>query len=250
MAIGAGLPLLLATVGALPASANPSQLSMPSITQTNVDPLSFPAGRYIVVLAEQPIAMYDGGTAGLPATKPQSGQKLDSTRAEVKKYKKHLESKQAAVAKTENVKVKRTFTAALNGFSADLSADQALALAKDPSVLTVAPDTENAPDYSSTDFLGLSGKNGSWNKNFGGQSKAGEGVVVGIIDTGYTPSSPFFAGDEVLPLTGTRWSASRIALMTATLPCSRPMVTPSPGNARRVWNREPISTAVPVTPRY
>nr|WP_308470614.1 S8 family serine peptidase [Arthrobacter sp. N199823] len=202
VAIGAGLPLLLATVGALPASANPSQLSMPSITQTNVDPLSFPAGRYIVVLAEQPIAMYDGGTAGLAATKPQAGQKLDSARTEVKKYKKHLETKQAAVAKTENVKVKRTFTAALNGFSADLTADQALALAKDPSVLTVAPDTENAPDYSSTDFLGLSGKNGSWNKNFGGQNKAGEGIVVGIIDTGYTPSSPFFAGDEVLPLTG------------------------------------------------
>ncbi|POH74104.1 protease [Arthrobacter glacialis] len=202
VALCAAVPLLLATVGALPASANPSQPALPGISQTDVAPLSYPGGRYIVVLAEQPIAMYDGGTAGLAATKPAAGQKLDATRSEVKKYKAHLEDKQAAVAKSENVKVKRAFTAALNGFSADLSADQALALAKDPNVLIVAPDTENAPDYSSTDFLGLSGNKGSWNTNFGGQDKAGKGVVVGIIDTGYTPSSPFFAGEEVLPLAG------------------------------------------------
>ena len=83
-----------------------------------------------------------------------------------------------------------------------MSADQALALAKDPGVLVVAPDTENAPDYSSTDFLGLSGPKGSWNTTFGGVAKAGKGIVVGIIDTGYTPSSPFFAGEEVKPLKG------------------------------------------------
>ncbi len=66
----------------------------------------------------------------------------------------------------------------------------------------VAPDTENAPDYSSTDFLKLSGPNGTWNTKFGGQDGAGKGVVVGVIDTGYTPSSAFFAGEEVQPLVG------------------------------------------------
>ena len=69
-------------------------------------------------------------------------------------------------------------------------------------MLTVAPDTENAPDYSSTDFLKLSGDNGTWNTKFGGQDGAGKGVVVGVIDTGYTPSSAFFAGEEVKPLVG------------------------------------------------
>ena len=44
--------------------------------------------------------------------------------------------------------------------------------------------------------------NGSWNTKFGGQDAAGKGVVVGVIDTGYTPSSAFFAGDAVQPLTG------------------------------------------------
>ncbi len=207
-AIGAGLPLLLLSVGALPASAGPAGQSRPILTQptqlkaTNTDQLLYQAGRYIVVLAEQPIAMYDGGTAGLAPTKPQAGQKLDAARPEVQKYRAHLETEQKKVTQAENVVVKRTFTAALNGFSADLSAEQALALAKDPKVLAVAPDTENTPDYSSTDFLGLSGKDGSWNTAFGGQDKAGEGVVVGVIDSGYTPSNPFFAGNEVAPLTG------------------------------------------------
>ena len=66
----------------------------------------------------------------------------------------------------------------------------------------VAPDTENAPDYSSTDFLKLSGPNGTWNTKFGGQDAAGKGVVVGVIDTGYTPDSAFFAGEAVKPLVG------------------------------------------------
>ena len=106
------------------------------------------------------------------------------------------------MARQQGVKIQRQFTAALNGFSAKLTADQAIKLAKDPAVLVVAPDTQNAPDYSSTDFLKLSGPNGTWNTKFGGQDAAGKGVVVGVIDTGYTPSSAFFAGDEVKPLTG------------------------------------------------
>ena len=138
----------------------------------------------------------------MPATKPQSGKKLDTNKAEVKKYEAHLEKKQAEVAGQQNVQMQRQFTAAVNGFSANLTADQAIKLAKDPGVLVVAPDTENAPDYSSTDFLKLSGPNGTWNTKFGGQDAAGKGVVVGVIDTGYTPSSPFFAGDQVKPLVG------------------------------------------------
>ena len=206
-AVCAGLPLLLVTVGALPASATPTEQTPPDavqqvIAQKDIDPLDYQAGRYIVVLAEQPAATYSGGTDGFTATQPKRGKKLDANRPEVKKYRAHLENKQAAVAKSKNVDIKRNFTVALNGFSAELSAEQALRLAKDPSVQAVAPDTENAPDYSSTDFLGLSGPNGSWNTAFGGVDKAGEGIVVGVIDTGYTPSSPFFAGEEVKPLTG------------------------------------------------
>ncbi|MGY2743884.1 S8 family serine peptidase [Arthrobacter sp. UYCu723] len=202
-ALTLGLPVLLSTVAIAPAIAAPSQgASVAGVAQKNLDPSNYLDGRYIVVLAEKPAATYDGGTAGLPATKPKSGKKLDANNSEVKKYKAHLEKKQAEVAGQQNVQIQRQFTAAVNGFSATLTAGQAVKLAKDPGVLVVAPDTENAPDYSSTDFLKLSGANGTWNATFGGQDAAGKGVVVGVIDTGYTPSSPFFAGEQVKPLVG------------------------------------------------
>ena len=202
-ALTLGLPVLLSSIVIAPANAAPAQgPALAGVAQKNVDPNNYKDGRYIVVLAEKPSATYDGGTAGLPATKPASGKKLDANKAEVKQYGAHLEQKQAQVAGQQGVKIQRQFTAALNGFSAKLTADQALKLARDPSVLVVAPDTENAPDYSSTDFLKLSGPNGTWNTKFGGQDGAGKGVVVGVIDTGYTPSSAYFAGQEVKPPTG------------------------------------------------
>ena len=202
-ALTLGLPVLLSSIAIAPANAAPAQgPAVAGVAQKNVDPNNYKDGRYIVVLAEKPSATYDGGTAGMPATKPAAGKKLDANRAEVKQYTAHLEQRQAQVAGQQGVKMQRQFTAALNGFSAQLTADQALKLAKDPSVLVVAPDTQNAPDYSSTDFLKLSGPNGTWNTKFGGKDAAGKGVVVGVIDTGYTPSSAYFAGEEVKPLTG------------------------------------------------
>ena len=201
MALTLGLPVLLSTVAISPATAAPGS-TVAQGAQKNLNPSSYPAGRYIVVLTEEPAVTYDGGTPGLAATKPESGKKLDAKRAEVQQYEAHLEKKQADVAGKQNVQINRQFTAALNGFSANLTADQAIKLAKDPSVLAVAPDTENAPDYSSTDFLKLSGPNGTWNTKFGGQDGAGKGVVVGVIDTGYTPDSAFFEGEEVKPLVG------------------------------------------------
>jgi subtilisin family serine protease len=201
-ALVVGLPLFLSSAGALPATAAPSQLAAPAAQQRNVDPNDYSAGRYIVVLTEKPAATYDGGTPGLQATKPRSGRKLDADRAEVRQYQAHLEAKQAALAEKENVQIRRKYTAALNGFSATLTADQAVNLAKNPGVLAVAPDTQQAPDYSTTDFLKLSGANGTWNRQFGGKAGAGKGVVVGVIDSGYTPGSQFFAGNDVAPLKG------------------------------------------------
>ncbi|MCU1530905.1 MAG: protease [Arthrobacter sp.] len=202
-ALTLGLPVLLSTVAIAPASATPTQgTPLAGVAQKNLNPNNYKDGRYIVVLAEKPAATYDGGTVGLPATKPESGRKLDANKAEVKQYQAHLEHKQTEVAGQQNVQIQRQFTAAINGFSAKLTADQAIKLAKDPGVLVVAPDTENAPDYSSTEFLKLSGANGTWNTKFGGQAAAGKGVVVGVIDTGYTPSNPFFAGEQVKPLVG------------------------------------------------
>ena len=200
-ALAVGLPLLLTSMSLSPATASPAE-PRTVVTPKTVNSNDYPAGRYIVVLAEKPAATYDGGTPGLAATKPQNGRKLDADRTEVQQYQAHLQDQQDSVAGAEGIQIKRQYTAAINGFSADLTAAQAVKLAKDPGVLMVAPDTENALDYSTTDFLKLSGANGLWNAAFGGQENAGKGVVVGVIDSGYTPSNPFFAGDDVPPLSG------------------------------------------------
>ena len=190
---------------AMPAQAAPTPETpgnVAGVAKKNLDPSAYKDGRYMVVLAEKPAATYDGGTAGLAPTKPEEGKKLDADSAPVKEYQQHLQTQQQEIASQENITIERDFTTAVNGFSANLTADQAINLAKDPKVLMVAPDTQYAPDYSTSDFLKLSGPNGTWATQYGGQDNAGKGTVVGVIDTGYTPSNPFFAGEPVGPLVG------------------------------------------------
>ena len=51
-------------------------------------------------------------------------------------------------------------------------------------------------DQNPVDYLKLSGKKGVW-AGLGGKAKAGRGVVVGVLDTGYWPESASFAGKPV-----------------------------------------------------
>ena len=70
-ALTLGLPVLLSSIAIAPANAAPAQgPAVAGVAQKNVDPNNYKDGRYIVVLAEKAAATYDGGTAGLPATKP------------------------------------------------------------------------------------------------------------------------------------------------------------------------------------
>lgn len=203
-AIVLGLPLLVTSTAVAPvAFAAPlpaTSVSPQKAPAKELDPAQYPDGKYIVVLADKPVATYEGGVAGLAPTKPEKGAKLDAAAENVQQYSEFLEAKQQEIAAEKDVEIKRTFTAAINGFAADLSTDEAVELAKSDEVLLVAPDVENAPDYSSIDFLGLSGKKGIWKSQFGGEKNAGAGTVVGVIDTGYAPDNPFFAGSPVKPL--------------------------------------------------
>ena len=220
-ALAVGLPPLLTSVAVSPAAALPSgpdreaAANSPGITH-------FKDGRYIVVLAAPAAAAYEGETAGLGATKPSKGRKLDTGSPNYKAYDAHLRKQQRDVAAEQGVNPAKQYTAALNGFSAELTAVQAMALAKDGRVLTVAPDTENAPDYTTTDFLKLTGPDGMWSRQFGGEANAGKGVVVGVIDTGYAPDNPFLQGEPVQPLQGPAQvgvpyltEAGRIAMLKA-----------------------------------
>src|SRR5215831_5108782 len=53
---------------------------------------------YIVQLAGAPAAAYGGGVAGLPATRPAHGHKLNARSTAVRDYRAHLRSQHAALA--------------------------------------------------------------------------------------------------------------------------------------------------------
>ncbi|WP_149823549.1 S8 family serine peptidase [Streptomyces tailanensis] len=65
-------------------------------------------------------------------------------------------------------------------------------IAKAPAASDTSKTTGSAslPDLPA--MLGLSGDKGLWSK-FGGPEHAGEGMVVGIVDTGFDPSNPMLA---------------------------------------------------------
>ena len=158
---------------------------------------AFEPGRYIVTLAESAVATYNGGISGLEATAPDAGDQLNARKAPAQNYSDYLESKQKDVAAAAGVDIDVSYTMALNGFSADLTAAQAAELSSNKNVVAVTPDELKHPTATpSTEFLGLEGPGGVWAAT-GGVETAGEGVVVGVLDTGIAPENPAFAGDPL-----------------------------------------------------
>lgn len=202
-AVVAGAGLVAAPLVGTPAMAAPQDgLEVSSTTGTPKVSEKYEAGRYFVVLKDQPSVTYTGGTAGFEATAMGKGKAFDANRPSVAKYEQHLAMKQEAVAKGAGVKAGMKFKRALNAFVAELTPGQAMKLAKDERVLGIAKDEQQAPDYSSTEFLGLPGSKGAWNSTYGGAAQAGKGVVVGVIDSGIYPDQPFVSGEPVEPLSG------------------------------------------------
>lgn len=148
---------------------------------------------YIVRMLEKPVAGYEGGTAGMPATKPAKGKKINDEDPNVIKYAAYLDGKHADLAKKVGAKKVYDYRFALNGFAAVLTDGQAKALESDPSVISVEKDEISEIDTSNTpDFMGLTAPGGAWSQ-LGGAGNAGEGVIIGVIDTGIVVGHPSFS---------------------------------------------------------
>ncbi|GAA1536087.1 subtilisin family serine protease [Microbacterium ginsengiterrae] len=194
LTVGATLAALVIGTSATASFAGVEEVTHPT-------PVDGTPGHYIVVMKADPLATYEGDTKGLRRTKPDQGSQLDAQSPDSQKYIAHLENEQRKLAKAEGVTPDTTYQVTLNGFSADLSGEQVDALRASKDVLEVFPDEIRHPDaQSSTDFLGLgddtAGAGGVWEAT-GGVDRAGEGVVVGVIDTGIAPEHPSFAGDKL-----------------------------------------------------
>jgi subtilisin family serine protease len=191
----------LATSGSAQATSSPATAAAPgtgaSGSSSGQDAAPLKAGNYIVTMLAPPAASYDGGVAGMAATRPAHGRRLDARTTAVQRYRQHLLGQQSALLRKTGVKAGEQYTVALNGFAARLTAAQAAKLAGSRGVLSVTPDTRRKPDlFETPKFLGLQGPAGTWNQ-VGGVDRAGKGVVVGVLDTGIWPENPSFAGAPV-----------------------------------------------------
>ncbi|MGH2462176.1 MAG: S8 family peptidase [Candidatus Limnocylindria bacterium] len=149
---------------------------------------------YIVVLKGMPVVAYDGGIAGIAATAPAGGQKINPHSAKVRKYVAYLDAQHAALLARAGASSDAKFydyRYSLNGFAAVLTPAQAGKLSAMPEVLLVERDqlhqktTDNSPD-----FLGLTDPIGGLWEDL---SLTGEDVIVGVIDTGIWPEHPSFS---------------------------------------------------------
>lgn len=175
---------------------------------TKADLERFKAGRYIVMLAAPPATTYS-------KTRAKAGKQFDARGAGVASYSRTLKSRHDTIARDLGFDVDKHFTIAANGFVADLTAKQATELATDRRVLVVQKDSlVYADTWNTPDFLGLTGKRGVW-KRVGGQRRAGEGIVVGIIDSGIWPESRSFSGAPLTSDPQGRWKAQRDGTVTS-----------------------------------
>ena len=155
---------------------------------------------YIVQMADLPVVAYEGGTAGLEATKPAKGEKINPNSATVKKYADYLRSSHGnALDKVGGGERLYDYVYSLNGMAVQLTEKQAAALRKQDGVTAVDKDETYTADTSSTPaFLGLDAAGGLWNQLGGPAGSkngpgAGEGVIIGIIDSGIWPENPSFS---------------------------------------------------------
>ena len=163
-------------------------------------------GVYIIQMADNPVVAYTGDIKGLKATKPKPGQKINPNSPNVVNYVAYLDGKHnEALGKVGGQKL-YDYRYSFNGFAAKLTLEQANKLAFMNGVLAVTADEMYTLDTSDTPtFLGLDAANGVWStlsgnsdgnpivNNGPNSAGAGEGVVVGILDSGIWPENPSFS---------------------------------------------------------
>ncbi|MDT0182694.1 S8 family serine peptidase [Microbacterium sp. ARD31] len=171
-------------------------------------PIDAPDGHYIVLLKDAPLATYEGGTPGIAPTKPAKGTQLDAATPNSQKYVAHLKNEQRKLAESVGVEAAASYQITLNGFTADLTGDEVAELRGSKDVLGVYADEIRHPQaIPSTEFLGLGsfpdGSGGVWDE-VGGVESSGDGVVVGVVDTGIAADNPSFAGEKLLGKPGAK----------------------------------------------
>jgi subtilisin family serine protease len=165
----------------------------------------------IVKFQGDPMATYAGGIPGFPGTSAAvtGTRRLDPTSPAARAYEAWLALKeqnfeQAVRGRIAGARVVHRFRKILGGVTVVLPADRVKEIAALPGVEAVYPDVLLTLDTNrSVEFIGAPAL---WNK-VGGEGKAGEGVIVGIIDSGIWPEHPSLA-DTGYPEPPAKWTGT------------------------------------------
>ena len=158
-------------------------------------------GIFVIRLDAEPLATYRGGVVGLAPTSPEvtGAPRLDTSTAESRAYADYLEAAQATfVARLEKAightaDVRFTYKNSTNGLAVWLTPREAGLVARMPGVESVRQEvieqlqTDAGPTWIGAPSLW----GGATSCEEGGY--CGEGVIVGVLDSGINPSNPSFA---------------------------------------------------------
>ncbi|QNP68574.1 S8 family serine peptidase [Streptomyces roseirectus] len=179
---------------------------------------TYAAGTYLVQLADQPVAAH-------PGTAPAGGARLNTRSQAVRDYTGRLtRERDRVLERVAGVEPLHTYQYVLNGFAARLTARQASELARTPGVVSLTPNeirrpaddapaeesvratapagtqpipeppseptSEHLPVPDTAAFLGLKERTGLYAKTPGGQRDAGEGTIIGVLDSGIDTDNP------------------------------------------------------------
>jgi Subtilase family/PA domain/Bacterial pre-peptidase C-terminal domain/Peptidase inhibitor I9 len=192
------VPIVLISALANAAMADdPSSRGGTTAAQVAAPSAGYTDGNYIVVTR-------DRGATRQPGLRA-AGNKFDARTAKVRTFRQQQAAKHGRIAAAVGASVRRHYSLSFSGFAAQLTGDQATKLAASKNVLLVQKDEARKLDtWNTPAMLGLAGQNGLWSK-LGGPNNAGDGVVVGIIDSGAWPESKSFAGAPLTSRPQGKW---------------------------------------------
>lgn len=189
-------------------------ISTLSLDPTEVAPADDPLTSVIVKLVDPPLAAYRGGVPGLGATSPAAtGQRLDPDNQTSARYRAYLDQKmQSFEAKAQaaipRLQVTARYHQVLGGVAVVLPQSQVSRIATLSGVAEVLPDerrsidTDRSPQFIGADVI--------WQALTADPAlgDGGEGVIVGVIDSGIWPEHPSFADDGSYSPPPDRWRGS------------------------------------------
>jgi subtilisin family serine protease len=157
----------------------------------------------VVKLDYDALASYTGDIAGLPATSPEvTGEDLDLTTPDAERYEGYIEGVEtefldALAAEVPAAVAGDPLRVVYGGLPVEVPGDQIDTLLTLPGVAAVQPDAPEQPTTdSSPAFIGAPTL---YDQLGATDADAGEGTIVGVLDTGAWPEHPSFADPGTLP---------------------------------------------------